>query len=103
MTITQQEIRRIKNLPIFVGVSPQVQNQIFVLGCNRTGTDRNSTFGGNSMIVDPMGDVVAQADDAETLLVADIQLDSVAASRQWLSLLDDRRPQAYETVNERSP
>jgi CRP-like cAMP-binding protein len=44
MTITQLEIRRIKDLPLFVGISPQVQNQILSEGVVRVYSRGSTVF-----------------------------------------------------------
>ena len=72
-----------------------IENQCFVIGCNRVGSDRDNDFGGHSMIVDPWGKIVAEADDQETMLVATIDLDEVERFRQALPALRDRRPEVY--------
>ena len=51
--------------------------------------------GGRSMIVDPWGIVLATAPDAETVVVADLDLDRLEAIRTKLPSLANRRPQAY--------
>jgi rfaE bifunctional protein nucleotidyltransferase chain/domain len=38
-----------------------IENQIFVIGCNRCGTDHDTEFGGHSMIVAPDGTVLTEA------------------------------------------
>ncbi|MBC7222662.1 MAG: carbon-nitrogen family hydrolase [Anaerolineae bacterium] len=72
-----------------------VENQQFVVACNRTGADASGTFGGRSLVVGPWGEVLAEADEAEVLLVADVHLDKVQEARDRLPALRDRRPAAY--------
>ncbi len=48
-----------------------IENQIFVVGCNRCGTTDGIEFGGHSMVVAPDGTVLAEAaGQAENFLVA---------------------------------
>ncbi|MBU0482485.1 MAG: D-glycero-beta-D-manno-heptose 1-phosphate adenylyltransferase [Proteobacteria bacterium] len=56
-----------------------IENQVFVIGCNRCGTTDNTEFGGHSMIVAPDGTVLAEAGiDPATILV---DLDPALLSR----------------------
>jgi len=60
-----------------------IENQCFVLGCNRVGTEDGLTFAGYSAIIDPWGRVVAEAGpNEEVLLQADIDLKEVKRARR---------------------
>jgi predicted amidohydrolase len=48
-------------------------------------------MGGNSMVVDPWGVVLAEAGDGEEVLTVDIDLASVATTRSSFPVLADRR------------
>lgn len=53
---------------------------------------------GRSMVVDPWGTVIAQAPDGEGIVVADLDLDRVAAVRRQIPSLANRRPDALPPV-----
>ncbi len=73
-----------------------IENQAFVIAANQIGAHPGGLrSGGRSMIVDPWGVVVAQAPDAETTIVADLDLDRLAEIRAQLPSLANRRPEAY--------
>lgn len=72
-----------------------IENQIFVVACNRVGTSKGETFGGNSMIVDPWGEVLVQGDEREGLLIAQIDLDVVDQVRARVPVFHDRRAEVY--------
>jgi predicted amidohydrolase len=72
-----------------------IENQMFFVGCNRVGTSKGETFGGNSMIVNPWGEVLAQGDDREALLVAEIDLAMVDDVRSRVPVFRDRRAEVY--------
>jgi predicted amidohydrolase len=73
-----------------------IENQAFVIAANQIGPHPDGTrSGGRSMIVDPWGIVLAQAPDAETVIVADLDLDRLAEIRAQLPSLAHRRPEAY--------
>lgn len=47
-------------------VARAIENQLFVVACNRCGTTGDTSFAGHSMIVDPDGVILQEADEAET-------------------------------------
>ena len=72
-----------------------IENQIFMVGCNRVGTSKDQTFGGHSMIVNPWGEILVEGDDRAALLVAQIDLDMVDDVRQRVPVFRDRRQDVY--------
>jgi predicted amidohydrolase len=73
-----------------------IENQCFVIAPNQVGAYLpGHRSGGRSMIVDPWGLVLASAPDRETVIVADLELDSVREVRRKLPSLANRRPEAY--------
>ena len=72
-----------------------IENQIFMIGCNRVGASKDQTFGGHSMIVNPWGEILVEGDEREALLVAQIDLDMVDQVRQRVPVFRDRRQDVY--------
>lgn len=72
-----------------------IENQMYVIGCNRVGSDEVHNFCGHSAIIDPWGDTVIEAGENEILLTATINPDNVGAIRQEIPVFDDRRPDLY--------
>ena len=72
-----------------------IENQMFVVACNRAGRDDQYHFFGHSTIVDPWGEIVVEAGEGEMLLTAAIELDRVTAVRQHIPIFADRRPEVY--------
>jgi predicted amidohydrolase len=69
-----------------------IENQAYVVGCNRVGTAGDGTeHAGDSAIISPMGELLATAAGAETLVLADVDPAEVAATRDRLRFLADRR------------
>jgi omega-amidase len=68
-----------------------VESQCFVVGVNRVGEGGDLTFLGGSAIIDPLGQVLAHAEDRETLLLADIDPAMVAEVRSSMPFLKDRK------------
>ncbi len=73
-----------------------IENQCFIVACNRVGADRDNTFGGYSAVIDPWGAVVIEGDDTARLLHATLDLDLVDDVRSRIPVWNDRRPELYE-------
>lgn len=67
-----------------------IENQAYVLACNETGTHAGVPMAGGSMIVDPQGEVIAEAGIGEQVLSATLDPARVAAWRTAFPALDDR-------------
>lgn len=78
-----------------------VSNQCFVVACNRTGVDvigrRELTleFPGNSLIVDPYGEVLAEGRGEVGCLTADIDFERARELRRRVPVERDARPDVY--------
>jgi len=73
-----------------------IENQFYVIGCNRVGQDAKNTFCGRSAVIDPWGETVVEAGDVEALLTATIELETVAEIRERIPIFKDRRPELYQ-------
>ncbi|KAK3604201.1 hypothetical protein CHS0354_002009 [Potamilus streckersoni] len=70
-----------------------VENQSYVLGCNRVGTDMNGIiYNGNSMIIGPGGKVLARAHEREYILDHALSADHIKEMRSRLPFLKTARP-----------
>ena len=68
-----------------------VEDQSYVVACNTGGTHAGVPMGGHSMVVDPWGEVLAEAGDGEEVLVVDLDDELVARTRASFPVLADRR------------
>jgi predicted amidohydrolase len=75
---------------------PAMQNGVYIAMCNRVGLEGEMDFCGESIVVDPNGNVVKKADDTEQILYADIDFELVREARKSRPFLDLRRPDSYE-------
>jgi predicted amidohydrolase len=73
-----------------------IENQMFVIACNRTGTSGSTEFFGHSIVLDPWGETIAEAGEEETIIYADIDLSLVDTVRSRIPVFEDRRPAIYE-------
>jgi N-carbamoylputrescine amidase len=78
-------------------------NEFFVAGLNRVGTEGKYTYYGRSVIVDPVGEIMAQAGRTEEVLVADCDLDLVTERRRAWQFYRDRRPDSYGLLTQLIP
>lgn len=72
-----------------------IENQMFVVACNRTGQSGDTVFFGHSMVVDPWGEIIAEAGEEETIVYAEIDLSQADAVRRKIPVFEDRRPSLY--------
>ncbi len=75
-----------------------IENQMFVVAVNNCGIAGTMHFGGYSLIAGPWGDVLGRGDDKEGLVLADIDVQSIAGIRSSINVFRDRRPELYMTT-----
>ena len=78
-----------------------IEDQLFMIAANRTGSedhgkDGKITYFGDSCIIDPWGETVAEAGETEeTVVTATIDTDKADETRSNMTVLKDRRPELY--------
>ena len=73
-----------------------IENQAYMLGSGRVGTDGKSTFCGQSCIIKPYGQTAAiGSSDSEELVTADIDRNEVVSFREKIPISATRRPDIY--------
>jgi omega-amidase len=72
-----------------------IENQAYVAGVNRVGDGGRLHYAGDSAAVSPLGETLAEGDDRERVLFADIDPSVVTRLRSRFPALMDRRPEAY--------
>ena len=73
-----------------------LENELFVAGCCRP--DRSCI--GHSQVVNPLGEVIAQANETEQLLIAEIDLSQMKSARDAMPCLQHRRPELYGSLTQ---
>jgi beta-ureidopropionase len=81
-----------------------VANVYYVCGVNKVGRDEGGSpvhfFFGSSMVVGPMGQVMARAgDQADEIMYADLDLAQLVEARRMWPMFRDRRPDAYGRIS----
>ncbi|UJF36134.1 carbon-nitrogen family hydrolase [Paenibacillus hexagrammi] len=72
-----------------------IENQMYVVSCNRVGTSGTTSFFGHSMIINPWGEVIVEGDETESILFGEIELTEVEKVRKTIPIFEDRRPHLY--------
>ncbi|MFH8394784.1 carbon-nitrogen family hydrolase [Streptomyces sp. NPDC018036] len=67
-----------------------VENQAYVLACGTAGTHAGVPQAGHSIVVDPWGEVLAEAGPGEEILTVDFDPAKVAETREQFPALKDR-------------
>ncbi|WP_405778666.1 carbon-nitrogen family hydrolase [Streptomyces sp. NBC_00859] len=68
-----------------------VENQAYVLACGSAGTHAGVEQAGHSIVVDPWGEVLAEAGPGEEVLTVELDPAFVATTREQFPALKDRR------------
>lgn len=81
-------------------IARAIENQMYVVACNRVGKSGGNTFFGHSMVIDPWGEVVDElTKEQEDVLIVDIDLSLVDEVRNKIPVFKDRRPETYNLLN----
>ncbi len=72
-----------------------IENQMFLVACNRVGESKGTHFFGHSCIIDPWGETVIEGGETAELLTATIDMAQVTAVRAKIPIFQDRRPEVY--------
>jgi predicted amidohydrolase len=68
-----------------------IENQAYVAGVNRCGRDPNVEYSGRSQVIDPRGEVLADAGNGEGVITAELDLEALREYRETFPALDDVR------------
>ena len=69
-----------------------LENQCWLVSCNCSGVQKGSRYGGNSMVVSPMGEVCTALGLETDILYFDIDITLVRKARESFPALADRKP-----------
>lgn len=72
-----------------------IENQLFVVSCNTCGMVGKLDFFGMSMIIDPKGELLAEAGEGEEEIIAELELQSMIDWRAQIPCFKDRKPECY--------
>jgi predicted amidohydrolase len=72
-----------------------IENLCYVAGVNRVGEGGKLRYTGDSAVISPWGEVLAEGSAKEAILVCDVEPAAVRDARAKFPALRDRRPEAY--------
>ncbi|TGE33013.1 carbon-nitrogen family hydrolase [Desulfosporosinus sp. Sb-LF] len=75
-----------------------IENQVFVAGVNCVGNKGGLCYSGNSMVVDPEGNIVMEMEEQEGLLIATLDRAKVEQYRMDFPCKKDRKTVFYKQV-----
>lgn len=75
-----------------------IENQMYVVCCNSCGIADKTVFGGNSAIIDPLGNILSLAGEAEEIISAECDIGLVSEIRGNIPVFRDRRAELYHKL-----
>lgn len=75
-----------------------IENQCFIAGVNRVGSEDGLEYSGDSMIIDPKGNILKSSSDKEELLIEEIQISEVYKIRDRFPYKRDRKEELYSKL-----
>ncbi len=75
-----------------------IENQCYIAGINRVGEGNGLNYSGDSMIIDPLGNIISSLYMEEGLVIADICPDEVTKVRRNFRLKEDRKDALYYKI-----
>lgn len=76
-------------------IARAIENQMYVCGVNQVGSGGDNEFFGHSMIIDPWGEILVEADEQEQVVQAACDLALTDEVRSRIPVFKDRRPEMY--------
>jgi omega-amidase len=73
-------------------IARAIENQAFVIACNRAGNDPSQQYAGGSLIVSPHGEVLAEAGGGDEVIRAEIDMADLRSWRNEFPALQDVLP-----------
>ena len=75
-----------------------IENQVFIVACNRVGKSNNYDFFGHSMVVDPWGEIIYDGPERPDSACVEIDLSKVEEARKKLNSISDINFDLYHRI-----
>lgn len=72
-----------------------IENQCYIIGVNRVGSDPNNEFNGNSMVIAPWGELLLSGEEEAGIYYANIEMEEIDQVRKRIPVFQDRREDLY--------
>lgn len=76
-----------------------IENQCYIAGVNAVGNINNLDYSGDSMIIDPLGNILTKCSGSEALLTANLDINEVTNLRKDFPLKEDRQEDLYSATH----
>ena len=76
-------------------IARAIEFQCFIVAANRTGSDSKHSYFGHSMIIDPWGEILAEAGTDEEISSSVIDIEKIQTVRKSITNLSDIREDLY--------
>ena len=76
-------------------IARAIENQMFVVCSNSCGRTLDTVFGGNSAIINPLGETLALAGETEEIISAECDMNILNEVRESIPVFRDRREELY--------
>ena len=70
-------------------IARAIENQAYVVACNRTGSDPHLDYAGGSMIISPRGEILAEAGIESMVIQAELDPEAIRSWRDTMRCQDD--------------
>jgi predicted amidohydrolase len=77
-----------------------IENQCYIAGVNRIGEGNKVQYEGNSIIVNPYGEIISEAILGEGIVSANVETSAVEKYRKDFPLKKDRRVELYKQLGD---
>ena len=68
-----------------------IENQAYVVGVNRTGSDPSFIYNGDSVVYGPYGEEILACGNSEAIFICKLEKDVVNSAREQFQVLNDRK------------
>ena len=72
-----------------------IENQMFAVCCNSCGIAGDTVFGGNSAVINPLGETLAKAGETEEIIAVNCNMSMLSEIRGSIPVFRDRRQELY--------
>jgi len=83
-------------------IARAIENQAFVVACNRVGRDPAHEYAGGSMVISPLGEVLAEGGEGPEAVAADLDLEGLWQWRRTFPALADIQARFLDGPSEHS-
>lgn len=81
-----------------------IENQCYIAGVNKVGMFGNTYYSGDSMIIDPVGNIITSLSHDEGVIYTDININEVDSLRKRFNVREDRKDLLYiKGLNSNTP